>query len=87
MTESIFKREYKGCNAKEKLAMSGLPFWRNKKTKYNLIGEENHVLFTFFFFEEILFTLLYKLFSFISIGEVFNFRNKVYLFSTYYFKY
>ena len=41
MTESIFKREHKGYNAKEKLAMSGLPFWRNQKTKYNLIGEEN----------------------------------------------
>ena len=33
-----------------------------------------------FFLEEIFFTLLYKLFSFISIGEVFNFRNKVYFF-------
>ena len=38
------------------------------------------IVFFFFFFEEIFFTLLYKLFSFISIGEVFNFRNNVYFF-------
>ena len=37
----------------------------------------------FFFFlqlDHVLFTLLYKLFSFISIGEVFSFRHKVYVF-------
>ena len=37
--------------------------------------------------DHVLFLLLYKLFSFISIGEVFNFRHKVYFFPTYYFKY
>ena len=37
--------------------------------------------------DHILFMLLYKLFSFISIGELFNFRHKVYFFPTYYFKY
>ena len=31
--------------------------------------------------------MLYWLFSFILIGEVFNFRHKVYFFPTYYFKY
>ena len=31
--------------------------------------------------------MLYWLFSFISIVEVFNFRHKVYFFPTYYFKY
>ena len=37
--------------------------------------------------DHVLFLLLYKLFYFISIGEVFNFRHKFYLFPTYYFKY
>ena len=37
--------------------------------------------------DHVLFLLLYKLFSFISIGEVFNFRHKFYLFPTYYFTY
>ena len=37
--------------------------------------------------DHILFMLLDKLFSFISMGEVFNFRHKVYFFPTYYFKY
>ena len=37
--------------------------------------------------DHIIFMLLYKLFSFISISEVFNFRHKVYFFPTYYFKY
>ena len=38
-------------------------------------------------FNHVLFLFLYILFSFISIGEVFNFRYKVYFFPTYYFKY
>ena len=37
--------------------------------------------------DHVLFMLLYRLFSFILIGEVFNFRLKVYFFPTYYFKY
>ena len=36
MTQNLFKREYKRYNAKEKLALSGPPFWIQLETKESI---------------------------------------------------